>query len=139
MNYSVLLITTLYALTTNASLASLKLPTHMAEKIKLVGSQCIKETGAPADSLTNAIPWNLDENDINKKFLFCLFKGKNLINDQGYFDHEQTMAVFAASDKKDDITKVFKECNALKAKDQYDTVYKKTDCFFGKAPISLSL
>ncbi|XP_013134591.1 PREDICTED: uncharacterized protein LOC106100315 [Papilio polytes] len=139
MNYTILLITALCVIATNASPAPFKLPTQLVQKVKRVGNQCIKETGAPADSLTNTIPWNLAENEINNKFLFCLCKENNLINDQGDFNSEKVMNVFSNSDKKDDIAKVFTECNALKAKDKYDTVYKITDCFFGKAPISLSL
>ncbi|KPJ11694.1 hypothetical protein RR48_08000 [Papilio machaon] len=139
MIYTVLLFTVLCVLGANASPAPLKLPTQIAEKVKLVGSQCIKETGAPADALTNTIPWNLSENETNEKFLFCLCKGNNLINDEGYFDYEKTVKIFANSDKKDDTAKALTECNALKAKDKYETVYKITDCFFGKIPITLSL
>ncbi|KPI97537.1 hypothetical protein RR46_07284 [Papilio xuthus] len=139
MIYPVILFTVLCVLGANASPAPLKLPAQIAEKVKQVGSQCIKETGAPADALSNTIPWNLSENEGNEKFLFCLCKGNNLINDEGLFDQGKTMNIFASSDKKDDIAKAFTECNAQNAKDKYETVYKITDCFFKKAPIVLSL
>lgn len=111
----------------------------MVDKVKIAADQCIKNTGAPADSLTNTLPWNLPENETNEKYLFCLCKSLNLINDQGYFNYERTMKIFANNDKKDAIEKTFNECKASKAKDQYETAYKIVDCFFKNGPVSLSL
>ncbi|XP_014362934.2 general odorant-binding protein 69a-like [Papilio machaon] len=137
MIYTILLI--IYLLAANASPVLVKMPSQMAEKVNVVGSQCIKETGAPIDSLTNSFPWNLPETETNEKFLFCLCKNLNLINDQGDFNYNRTMKIFANSDKKEAIEKTYYKCNTLKGKDRYDTTYKSVDCFFKNAPVSLSL
>ncbi|XP_068626967.1 uncharacterized protein [Battus philenor] len=139
MIYTILLISLVSVLSTNASKERVKVPPEIIAKINAVDSQCVKDVGAPPDILKKIIPWNLPDDDINQKYLFCLSHKLQMANDNGTFDADKTMKIFANSNRLDDIRKNFSECNLKSGKTKYETIYIITNCFYSNVGIELTM
>ncbi|XP_068626964.1 B2 protein-like [Battus philenor] len=139
MTYILILVSLVSLWGANASKEIIKFPPETVSKIKAVDAQCVSEVGASDDALQKTFPWNLPNNENNRKYLFCLCNKLKLAKDDGTFDFDVAKKHFTSSSKLDEIKKVFDECNILSEKDKYELAYEITDCFFNNAPVELAM
>ncbi|XP_014362928.2 uncharacterized protein LOC106714404 [Papilio machaon] len=136
---TILLISAICLLGTNASKAPFKMPEKLLQKSKAAGDKCIKEVGAPSDFMEHLFPWNYPKNELNEKTLFCFVTTLGLANQDGIFSGEKVLSVFTSSDKIEEIKKAFTDCNEMRGNNPQETAFIISECFFDKAPIRLMM
>lgn len=114
----------------------------LVEQISVNAAKCYKEVGAGPELLTNLIPWKLEENETNGKFLLCLSKELKCDEENGHLNVDHFIALFKSSLKEYDIEifkQLLKNCNKESGKNQYFTIYKVANCFHTKSPVILAV
>ncbi|XP_013176043.1 PREDICTED: uncharacterized protein LOC106124123 [Papilio xuthus] len=142
MLYLILAICIAAVIQCNGNKPIVVLDPKLVENISENAEKCYKEVGAGSELLANLIPWNLEENETNGKFLLCLSKKLKCDGEDGHLNVDEFIALFESSLKEYDIN-IFKEilesCNEESGKNEYFTIFKVLNCFDTKSPVSMAV
>ncbi|XP_061385859.1 uncharacterized protein LOC133320871 [Danaus plexippus] len=96
---------------------------------------CTAKTGIDLDNVQRIINWNFKNDEIVKKYLYCLTKNSGYGDDNGHFVKEKMLQIVGNHPSRSDLANTIDECNKEMGSNNYDTVYKTVICFRNKSPI----
>ncbi|CAK1601803.1 unnamed protein product [Parnassius mnemosyne] len=112
------------------------LPPAVSEFVKQVSADCLKEIKAEPEVAKRFFGWQFDEDEISKKFRYCLCLKTNYLDEDNHLN-DGFIKLFDSSDRKEDVQKVLETCNKIKKKDPLDTLFEIALCFYKNSPVLL--
>ncbi|CAG4979536.1 unnamed protein product [Parnassius apollo] len=80
------------------------LPPAVAEVVKQITADCLAETKAEPEVAKRFFELKFDKDEISKKFLYCLTRKTNYVDEDGHFN-DGLITLFDSSDRKEDVQK----------------------------------
>ncbi|CAK1601804.1 unnamed protein product [Parnassius mnemosyne] len=112
------------------------LPPAVSEVVKQITADCLKETKAEPEVAKRFFELKFDEDEISKKFLYCLGRKTNYVDEDGHLN-DGIITLFDSSDRKENVQKVIETCNTIKKKNHLDTLFEIATCFYKNTPVLL--